>query len=194
MAGTSAIYSLFKMSKIIAGWSWYENKHFERGMIRVPSSLIYGRVASYQTVQKYFVPKRRNVHYYKEKGGGRTICCAAITNYLLQFGKDKDLWHCVVVAWYYARTSRDYVLCVCKYMLASAMPLRDIPFMINYLFWFPFQNRFAPPFTLLCLFWYRGDKNKSESITKQFAEEFKDPKNRVTEIYGLFKCKTQQSR
>ena len=56
------------------------------------------------------------------------------------------------------------------------MPLRDIPFMINYLFWFPFQNRFAPPFTLLCLFWYRGDKNKSESITKQFAEEFKDPK------------------
>ena len=108
MVGTSVVFSLFKMSKIIAGWSWYENKHFERGMIRVPSSLIYGRVASYQTVQKYFVPKRRNVHYYKEKGGGRTICCAAITNYLLQFGKDKDLWHCVVVAWYYARTSRDY--------------------------------------------------------------------------------------
>ena len=27
-------------------------------MIRVPSSLIYGRVASYQTVQKYFGPEK----------------------------------------------------------------------------------------------------------------------------------------
>ena len=50
------------------------------------------------------------------------------------------------------RTYKQGLWCVCKYMPASAMPLRDIPFMINYLFWFPFQNRFAPPFTLLCLF------------------------------------------